>query len=309
MQDKYLVADKVDRKNVEFSAEGVLLRGWFYQPSGSGSESGSGEKRPTIIMAHGFSAQKEHHLDQYAQLFAGRGKFNVLLYDHRHWGESDGLPRFEIDPEEQVRDFRHAITFAETLPEVDKGRIGLWGTSFSGGHVLVVAAIDRRVKAVVAQVPFVDGFENFRRRTRPEVIPFVEEKFHQDRRRRAAGEDPEMLAVVAESFKEKAVIPGPRAYRFFTSVAGYPNKVTLRSLEMSRDYVPLNFVSRISPTPLLVVASLGDVITPTDLQLAAFEGALAPKELITLKGDHFSAYQEEFDMAAHGALEFFLKHL
>ena len=143
------------RRDIEFDADGVTLRGWFYP-----AEKTSGAA-PTVVMAHGFSAVKEMYLDSYAEVFAAAG-LNAVVFDNRNFGASDGEPRQEIDPWAQIGDYRHAITFATTLPEVDGDRIGIWGSSYSGGHVLVVGAIDRRVKAVVSQVPMVSGHDNFR---------------------------------------------------------------------------------------------------------------------------------------------------
>jgi fermentation-respiration switch protein FrsA (DUF1100 family) len=99
------------------------------------------------VFTHGFSAVKEMYLDKFAEVFATAG-LGALVFDNRNFGASGGEPRQEIDPWEQVRDYRDAITFAETLPETDADRIGIWGPSYSGGHVLVVGAIDRRVKCV-----------------------------------------------------------------------------------------------------------------------------------------------------------------
>ena len=133
------------RKDIEFKTEdGIKLRGWHYLP-----ERRTG-KVPTIVMAHGFSAVKEMYLDRFADAFAAAG-LGALVFDNRNFGASDGEPRQEIDPWQQVSDYRDAITFAETLPETDPARIGIWGSSYSGGHVMVVGAIDRRVKCVVAQ--------------------------------------------------------------------------------------------------------------------------------------------------------------
>src|SRR5262249_33910931 len=132
------------RRDVEFDAEGVTLRGWFYA-AGSG-----GAPAPAVVMAHGFSAVKEMYLDSVAEVFAGAG-LNALVFDTRNFGASDGEPRQEIDPWAQVRDYRNAITYAITLPEVDPRRIGIWGSSYSGGHVMVVAAIDRREGALGGQ--------------------------------------------------------------------------------------------------------------------------------------------------------------
>src|ERR1700720_2875842 len=117
------------RRDVEFDAEGVTLRGWLYVGDGWAGAA------PKVVMAHGFSAVKEMYLDSFAEVFAAAG-LNALVFDNRNFGASDGGPRQEIDPVAQVRDYRHAITYATTLDEVDGTRIGVWGSSYSGGHVL-----------------------------------------------------------------------------------------------------------------------------------------------------------------------------
>jgi dienelactone hydrolase len=117
------------RRDIEFDAEGTVLRGWLYTPDGTNGPS------PVIVMSHGFSAVKEIYLDRFGEVFANRGLAS-LIYDNRNFGASDGEPRQEIDPWAQVRDYRHAITYASTLPEVNAGAIGVWGSSYSGGHVL-----------------------------------------------------------------------------------------------------------------------------------------------------------------------------
>ena len=111
------------RKDIEFKTEdGVTLRGWHYLPD---SRQG---KLPTIIMAHGFSAVKEMYLDRFAEVFAAAGLSSVV-FDNRNFGASEGEPRQEIDPWRQLRDYRDAITYAETLASTDPNRIGIWGSS------------------------------------------------------------------------------------------------------------------------------------------------------------------------------------
>ena len=177
------------RKDIQFKTEdGVTLRGWHYLPDGRRG------KVPTIVMAHGFSAVKEMYLDRFAEAFAVAGLGSVV-FDNRNFGASDGEPRQEIDPWCQVRDYRDAITFAETVEETDADRIGIWGSSYSGGHVLVVGAIDRRVKCVVAQVPLASGHDNARRLIRAEYLAGVRKLFEDDRRVRMAGGAPGMIAV------------------------------------------------------------------------------------------------------------------
>ena len=145
------------RRDIEFKTEdGVPLRGWFYPAKGVSGPA------PTVVMAHGFSAVKEMYLDDFAAFFAEAG-VAALVYDHRNLGASDGEPRGHIDPRQQIDGYRDAITHAQSMKEVDPNRIGIWGSSYSGGHVLVVAAIDKRVKCVIAQVPLVAGLETARR--------------------------------------------------------------------------------------------------------------------------------------------------
>src|ERR671936_1880450 len=151
------------RQDIEFDAEGVTLRGWLYVPDGA-----SGPV-PAIVMAHGFSAVKEMYLDAFAEVFAQAG-LAALVFDNRNFGASDGEPRQEIDPWAQVRDYRHAITWAQTRPEVAADRIGVWGSSYSGGHVLVLGAIDKRIGCVAAQVPLVSGRRHIHRLVRPDFL-------------------------------------------------------------------------------------------------------------------------------------------
>src|SRR5881409_2554365 len=175
------------RRDIAFKTEdGVTLRGWLYLPDRTAGQAA------TVVMAHGFSAVKEMYLDKFAEVFAAGG-LGALVFDNRNFGASGGEPRQEIDPWEQVRDYRDAITFVEGLPETDADRIGIWGSSYSGGHVLVVGAIDRRVRCVVSQVPLVSGHRNARRLIRADFIAVVQGQFDSDRRARYAGKPAAMI--------------------------------------------------------------------------------------------------------------------
>ena len=296
------------RKDIEFKTEdGVTLRGWHYVPDGARG------KVPTIVMAHGFSAVKEMYLDRFAEAFAAAGLASVV-FDNRNFGASDGLPRQEIDPWQQVRDYRDAITYAEALDETDPDRIGIWGSSYSGGHVLVVGAIDRRVKCVVAQVPLASGHDNARRLIRADYLAGVQGMFAEDRRARMAGKPPAMIPVVAEDPAAPSALPTPDSWTWFTETGrsrapSWRNEVTLRSVEMFTEYEPGSYAAFVSPTPLLMVVALGDVLTVADLALAAFERALEPKRLVTLSGGHFDAYVKDFEGASAPAVAWFTQHL
>ncbi len=309
------------RRDIAFEAEGVTLRGWLYLPEAPRGEApqAEGGEVPfpiapfaTIVMAHGFSGVKEQYLDDYAAAFAAAG-LAALVYDHRNFGASDGEPRQKIDPVLQARDYRHAITFARSLPEVDGERIGIWGTSFSGGHVLMVAAVDRRVKCVVSQVPTISGPEAALRRVRPDLMPAVLAAFDADREARFHGEAPKSLPVIAEEATAPCALPGRECWDFFDAslarAPAYRNEVTLRSLEMAREYEPGTWVHRISPTPLLLIVAEHDSLTPTDLALEAFERARHPKKLVLLKGGHFGPYVAQFEESSRAAVAWFTEHL
>jgi cephalosporin-C deacetylase-like acetyl esterase len=305
--------DTYEVHNIAFDAEGNTLRGWLYRPKSSQMSA------PVVVMAHGYNCLKEFYLDKYAAAFAAAG-FCVVAYDHRNFGESDGEPRQELDPWMQVRDYRNAITYAETLEGVDPDRVGIWGTSYAGGHVLVVAAIDRRVKCVVAQVPTISGWESTLRRTPPPALVEQRLAFDEDRRARFRGGTPKLVPmVVAPSESGLASHASSDAWAFFTGQLSPPedqwrfakwrNEITLRSLELYSEYEPGSFVERIAPTPLLMVVGDSDVVCPTDLCLAAFNRALEPKRLELYPGGHFSAYTDQFDRASNAACDWFTAHL
>lgn len=137
------------RRDVEFDSAGTTCRAWFYAPEASGA-------RPCIVMAHGLGGTRDAGLEPYAEAFRAAG-YGVLLFDYRHFGASDGEPRQLLSVPRQLDDWAAAIACARRLPGVDAGRIALWGSSFSGGHVIVAAARDGRIAAVSAQGPMMDG--------------------------------------------------------------------------------------------------------------------------------------------------------
>ncbi|MET8214171.1 acetylxylan esterase [Streptomyces sp. NPDC005373] len=103
----------------------------------------------------------------------------MLLHDHRTF---DGEPRQDIDLWQQITDWRRAITYLESRPEVDAARNWLWGTSCAGGHALVLGGTDRRLRAIVAQVPTISGYEQGLRRVPAENAAALEEALNEDER-------------------------------------------------------------------------------------------------------------------------------
>jgi fermentation-respiration switch protein FrsA (DUF1100 family) len=295
----------VQRQNVEFTVEGgVTLRGWLFVPDGAGPH-------PAITMAHGFAGVKEHGLERFARAFADAG-FVVLVHDHRGFGASDGSPRHDIDPWVQIADWRRAISYLESQPFVDPTRIGLWGSSYAGGHAIVLGATDRRLRAVVAQVPTISGYQQSLRRVAPDQVAALEAAFADDERSQFRGDPLATQAVVSADPAVRAAYRAPDAIAFYTQPAPagvWDNVVTLRSSRAARMYEPGTWISRVSPTPLLMVVGLHDTITLTDLALGAYEAALQPKKLVTIDGGHFDPYLTGFPESSGAAIAWFNEHL
>jgi len=293
------------RDNIEFAVEGgVTLRGWLLVPDGPAPH-------PAITMAHGFAGVKEHGLDRFATAFAEAG-FVVLVHDHRGFGASAGSPRNDVDPWVQIADWRRAISFLQSQPMVDENRIGLWGTSYAGGHAIVLGATDRRLRAVVAQVPTISGYQQSLRRVAPDLVPALEAAFADDERRQFDGAPPATQAVVSADPSVPAAYRSPDAVTFYTQQVPegvWENSMTLRSTRAARMYEPGTWISRVSPTPLLMIVGLHDTITVTDLALSGYEQALAPKKLVTIDGGHFDPYLGSFGEASGAAIAWFTEHL
>ncbi len=141
----------MEKRTVKFYSESVRLEGDLYLPS----DLKAGERRPGIVLCHGFTGLRELILSDYAKVFADAG-FVAFTFDYRGFGGSEG-EKWRLIPLEQIDDIRNALSFFEAQPQVDPERIGLWGTSFGGANAPYAAAVDSRVKAVVGQVGFGDG--------------------------------------------------------------------------------------------------------------------------------------------------------
>lgn len=296
------------RTDFEFSAEdGTILRGWMFTPADTTAPS------PAIVMSHGFAGVKEL-LEHTAEAFCAAG-FVVVLYDHRCWGSSDGLPRHETDPVAQARDMRTAISAVESLACVDPDRIGLWGTSYAGAHVLQTAALDRRVRCVVAQVPMISGYRTFQTLLPADGMAALRQQLDNDRRARFAGHAPSVIPVSSKDGTQPHALPGERTHWYLHHSPGtgsspdWSDEITLRSLDWALEYDVTPFVERISPTPLLMVVASHDTLTPTHLALDAFERARQPKQLQILPGDHYAPYHDQFTLASATTIAFFHEHL
>jgi fermentation-respiration switch protein FrsA (DUF1100 family) len=288
----------MQRDDIAFDSEGNTLRGWLFRPEGTGPF-------PGVIATGGFAGVKDGFLGYpYHEVFAEAG-IATLLYDHANCGDSDGTPRQELDPILQQRGYRDAVTFLADHPEIDADRIGLWGTSYSGGHVLAVGATDGRVRCVVSQAMTISGYHNLRLRHTPASYEALRAAWEQDRLGRSRGEPPTMVQAFAD---DSPTVQFARA-RPPEERRNWRNEITVRSWEHYSRYEPAAFIDRISPRPLLMIVAADDSMTPADDALAAYERALHPKKLVLVPGNHYAVYTDQFERTAAAARDWFAEHL
>lgn len=295
------------RSDVEFNADGTTLRGWLFRPERAERPC------PAIVMAHGLSGVKEQGLDDYADVFVAAG-FAVLAYDNRNLGASDGSPRSEVDPVLQRRDYGHAMTWLAAQAGIDAARIGIWGTSYTGGLVIIAAALDRRVKCVVSQVPYLHALKTMDLVSPLEGNRSFHDMLERERQSLAAGHSPNYVPVCTDDERKPADTAGRLSHAYFnrawrSGAARWENRLTVRSLELRLEYDALSFVERVAPTPLLMIVADDDAITPTRIALEAYSSAREPKRLVLIKGHHYVPYVEGFATASTAARDWFLAHL
>lgn len=138
----------MSRKDVTFASGDDTCAAWFYPAA---VDKGA---RPIIVMAHGLTGTRRDRLGAFAERFAAAG-IAALVFDYRGFGDSTGEQDL-FEPLRQLEDWRAAIAFARSLPEIDAGRVATFGSSLGGGNALAAAAEDSKVAAVISQVPFLD---------------------------------------------------------------------------------------------------------------------------------------------------------
>lgn len=142
------------RNDIEFDSHGDTVRAWHYPPTSDALAGPAGA--PLVVMGHGLGLTRDSGLEPYAERFAAAG-CHVLVMDYRGFGDSGGTPRELVSISREVEDYQAAVRTARAMAGVDPDRIALWGTSYSGGVVVHVAAADGRIGAVISQVPNLDN--------------------------------------------------------------------------------------------------------------------------------------------------------
>lgn len=293
----------VSRHNVEFKSQGVTCRAWLYEPDASITR-----PAPCIVMAHGLGGTRGDALEPYALRFC-EAEFFVLMFDYRHQGDSDGEPRQIISIPRQIQDWTAAIALARRSDGIDPQRIALWGTSLSGGHVVIAAAKDHRIAAISAQCPMMDGGASSRmalRASGPVNFMRLGLAAINDALRALFGIGPKYVPLVAPP-GEVAAMASEDAYDGYTAFVhpGWRNEVAARFFLRFPFYRPVSYAKTVRCPSLVLVCLKDSVASPRAGQdVAARMGEKA--RLVKLPIGHFDIYKGEgFERSSREQVKFF----
>jgi len=279
--------------DVDFESAGTTIRAHLYLPADPGPH-------PVVVMAGGWCYVKELVQPEYARVFAAAG-VAALVFDYRGFGTSDGEPRQHVDPWAQIEDYKNAISWAETRRDLDPKRIGIWGISYSGGHVLVVAATDPRVQCVVSNIPVVDGWRTMQSVHGALAFRRLEALILEDRRKRLeSGLLGTMPMSTPDPAHELSTWPFPEVTSAFqqfknTVAPTHEHWNTIASTELLMSYDVRPFLRRILRTPVLMSVAEKDDITLWEEEISVFNSIATPDKRLFLCRDtsHMTLYSNK----------------
>ncbi|MFZ5596944.1 MAG: alpha/beta hydrolase [Bacillota bacterium] len=295
------------RTDVEFISHGEKCVAWLYRPD-------TVEKPPLIIMAHGFGALRTFGLEPFAEKFVSQG-IAVLMFDYRGFGNSDGYPRNLISPKKHIQDWHSAIAYARRIRWVNHSRIGLWGSSYSGGHVLCVAAKEPDIAAIVIQVPFVNGLSsswNMKKVLGWGYIGRCTAAILRDLWRMITFRSPYYIAAYGKP-GELAVLSTPDSYDGIMAlippaVRDWDTTSPARLMLYLMTYFPNTRAGKVK-CPALVIAGERDSLIPFEFVKKTVT-KMPHAEFVSLPCGHFDPYVgDTFEVVSNHEAEFFKKHL
>jgi uncharacterized protein len=297
---------------VKFKSGGMNCAGDLYLPPGFSSS----RSYPGLVVGHG-TAQTKKSLVNQGEFFSQAG-YVVLAIDYRTFGESEGEPRGQLFPLVQVEDFRNGVSFLQRAPGVNRERIGIWGTSNSGGTVIYAAAVDPRIKAVVAQVPVVDHYRWMRwLRSQKEWWELLD-RVEEDRQRRYdTGESARIPVSTLDTFCYRPLLQNMIAKTKAAMersgkapLAPGATDVVLESIEKALEFSATSVIDRIAPRAISIITTKEDDAHPIEQIVDAFEIAREPKSLTLLDMYVLDVYSEPgLSIALGKAVEWYDKFL
>ena len=296
--------------DIVVESEGCRLAAWHLTAATEALEGPGG--RPCVVMAHGFGATRDSGLLPFAEAFADAGA-DVLIFDYRGFGASEGEPRGAVDHRRHRRDYHSAIARARYLDGVDPERIVLWGSSYSGGHVIPVAARDGRVAAVVSQGAAMDGLaavtEILRYAGARQLLRLTGHALR-DAVGAARGKPPHPVAVMGPP-GSLAAITAADAESGYGAIIGpsFRNEMPARGILAIPFNRPVTAAPRLR-CPLLLVMAERDSIAPPAAVRRVAETAGGPVEVLALACGHFDIYVgEEFAVSVARQVDFLVRTL
>ena len=288
-----------NREDVEFYSNGTKCSAWLYLPAGD-------NKRPVIVMAHGLGGVREMRLDAYAERFSAAG-YACFLFDYRNFGASDGNKRQRINVKEQLEDWNCAINFIQKSNKIDGTKVLLFGSSFSGGHVITLSSKRKDIIAAVAQCPYTNTMATVSTlsplsflKTAPLVIA--------DLLSCLTGYHPVMLKLAAS--RGKAAIMAVPDYQGYLEQApansSFVNKAPARTLLEFLKYSPCKYAKNIE-NPVFYAVCTKDTLAPATTTIKYAK--LSPKAIVRkYQCGHFDIYLGDyFEKAILDYIDFFNK--
>ena len=270
---------------------GEELEALLFLPPGDGPH-------PCVVMAGGWCYVKELTQPHFARVFSEQG-LAALVFDYRSFGGSSGEPRQHIDPWGQIEDYRNALSYLGGRPDVDSNRLAVWGISYSGGHVLILGAIDERVRAVCSLVPVIDGWDNLRLshgtvsfRALQAALREARMRLHESGEHTYFDHQPAELGAIG-------TFPFPHSRPTFqrlkeSEAPRYEGRATAASTDMLLAYSVRPFLSRLLATPTLMCVAEGDDHTHWDLAADAFAAIPGTRKRfhVVPRSTHLTFYED-----------------
>ncbi len=307
--ERTYLSGMTEKRELTFTSSGTRCAAWHLTAS---SDAFLGDRGlPCVVMAHGFGGSRDTGLLPYAEGFAAAG-LDVLVFDYRGFGSSEGSPRQHVSYRRQRADYQAAIAAARQIDGVDPERIVLWGTSYSGGHIVPVAAADPRIAAILSLTPAMDGLAALLaivRRHPLKLAPLIGHGLR-DAARATFRREPHHIPIVGEP-GSTSVISTPGALEGYLALAGptWRNEVCARTVLEVAINRPGRVAHRLR-TPLLVQYGEHDAVAPPAAAKRAAVKAGRYAEVRSYPVDHFDVYQGEWQQRALAdQIEFLSRHL
>ncbi|NMO02745.1 alpha/beta fold hydrolase [Gordonia sp. TBRC 11910] len=292
----------VTRHDVSFDSDGDTCAAWLFTPDGV-------ERPPVVILGHGLGATREMRLDAFGERFAQAG-VAALAFTYRHFGDSSGKPRQLLSIKRQLADWDAAIAHVKTRGDVDGNRVAVWGSSFGGGHAIIVASRHPELRAAIAQCPFTDGLASARA-LGPlgtlKLLPAV----GADVFAAARGRDPKLLTLAGRP-GEQALMSAPDALPGYLALVPdgttFVNEVAARVAPTITWHRPGKAARKVD-VPILFCICDHDSVTPP-AQTLAYASTAPRGEIKRYDAGHFDIYLgEPFEAVVADQTEFLVRHL